>query len=423
MIKLIEHGLFGNALVEVTSESMINRYNGCLKDIGLAPTNLKSFHVDGWGWSPEIAEEQGDRFYLSHGLANPYGIVISPEQAKGSIYMPYHSFDWDIHKMIYGEYFEQIREITMRSGLWFELDQEISAYRAPQDLLMIDYVKLNFFSVGRIMNAAKDQRSLIREFYDKPHAWANDELREKIIESAAKYGDLRYSKFDIPSHPFNDVSSFYTLAFNGIFVFKQPKDSKPLLIFQNDSSQVSGEQDHDHIEFNISDSGLIDYLLRTNMLSTDTAFFNDHRILLEITCENLLIEAANKLDSDLDIGNLSSPQKKGVVNRLVQDNLLSDDYFELERLVSHMSGGSPHRPSAPKALMPFLLHPSPDLDEYTKKVLWQLLVSINPHNPVLMYLFDKSNFYTQYQHRSEHLQTWIVNKVLEHKFIFNQLMQ
>ena len=121
MIKLIETGLFGDNLVAINSPLMVKRYNACLEDIGLTATKLKSFHIDGWGWSPEVAKEQDDRFYLSHGLANPYGIIISPKQENSSIYMPYHSFDVDIHKMIFSQYKEQIVDITAQCGLWFEL--------------------------------------------------------------------------------------------------------------------------------------------------------------------------------------------------------------------------------------------------------------------------------------------------------------
>ena len=72
MLKLIQSGLFGGRLFHVGTADLVKRYNDCLEDIGLQRTELKEFHIDGWGWSPEIAEEQQDRLYLSHGAANPY---------------------------------------------------------------------------------------------------------------------------------------------------------------------------------------------------------------------------------------------------------------------------------------------------------------------------------------------------------------
>ena len=50
-------GLFGAGLVPV-SGSLARRYNGCLELLGIAPTVLERFHVDGLGWSPEIAKRK-----------------------------------------------------------------------------------------------------------------------------------------------------------------------------------------------------------------------------------------------------------------------------------------------------------------------------------------------------------------------------
>ena len=54
MEKLEAAGLIGGALAPV-SGSLAERYNGCLAMLGVAPTKLKSFSVDGMGWSPEIS--------------------------------------------------------------------------------------------------------------------------------------------------------------------------------------------------------------------------------------------------------------------------------------------------------------------------------------------------------------------------------
>ena len=150
MLKLIQSGLFGGKLFHVATKELVGRYNACLEDIGLERTALTEFHIDGWGWSPEIAEELQDKQYLSHGSANPYSIIITPDQQRGSLYYPYHSFDWDIHHQVFDKYAKQIADITTECGLWFSLDHDISTYRSPQDLLMIDVVKVQFLSLIHI---------------------------------------------------------------------------------------------------------------------------------------------------------------------------------------------------------------------------------------------------------------------------------
>ena len=90
---LKKHNLYGRGLIEIKTKTLISRYNEALNMLGIEPTELNKFTIDGWGWSPEIAIEKENDFYLSHGLANPYSIILTPEQKKVSVYLPYHSFD------------------------------------------------------------------------------------------------------------------------------------------------------------------------------------------------------------------------------------------------------------------------------------------------------------------------------------------
>jgi hypothetical protein len=420
MIKLIESGLFGNLLFKVDTNQLVNRYNSCLKDIGLPQTKLTSFHIDGWGWSPEVADELGDKFYLSHGLANPYGIIISPQQAQSSIYMPYHSFDRDLHEIIFQQYEDQITAITARCGLWFEIDQDISSYRVPQDLLMVDFLKVNFFSVDRVMTAAREQRALIREFNDKPHAWSNDDLRHRIIDSSTKYGDLRFQKFEMPSHPYNDIGNYYTLAFNGVYVFKKLNGQKPLLVFAQHKSERSGESSHGHVEYNLKDPALLSYLYNVGLITSAPQLFKENPILIQLVMDNILLKACREWDESIAFEELNRTQKKGIINKLDQAGLLSEDFFELERLLIAFKDNKPVKIS--ENLSSYLLHPSDQLSAQAKKVMWQLLLHFNSQNPVLTYLFDKSKFYSDYNTWSDHQQTWTINQVLAHKHIFHKLI-
>ena len=79
MQKLKEANLYRSELIPVSGK-LVERYNKCLKTLGFKETKLKSFSVDGVGWSPEVAEEMKDVHYLNHGDANPHGIIISPLQ-------------------------------------------------------------------------------------------------------------------------------------------------------------------------------------------------------------------------------------------------------------------------------------------------------------------------------------------------------
>ena len=75
MQKLKEANLYNHELIPVSGK-LVERYNECLTKLGFLPTKLTHFHIDGMGWSPEIAEEKDNINYLNNGEANLHGILI-----------------------------------------------------------------------------------------------------------------------------------------------------------------------------------------------------------------------------------------------------------------------------------------------------------------------------------------------------------
>ena len=122
MKKLREAGLFGGALVTL-SGSLAKRYNACLAMLGVTPTKLKTFSIDGMGWSPEVAVEKKENYYLNTGEANVNAIIISPDQKGKPAHMPSHSFDRDVMEAVFAAYGSEIRDITKDSALVLHLDQ------------------------------------------------------------------------------------------------------------------------------------------------------------------------------------------------------------------------------------------------------------------------------------------------------------
>ncbi len=423
MIKLIESKLFGDRLFYIDKTLMATRYNKCLEDIGIEPTKLNKFHVDGWGWSPEIAEEKEDRFYLSHGMANPYGIIISPGQKNCPIYMPYHTFDWEIHQHVFHNYELQIEDITSRHGIWFELDQNISAYRSAQDMLMMEVVNVKFNVAGDLSAAASEQKELITRFSNDPKGWMNADLRAEIIESSKTYGDLRYRNLQMPDSPMSNIPCYFTLAYGGLFVFKKVMGGKPVLIFENNSSELSSDGKHLHVEFNLNDRSFIPYLFNLDLLDIETDYFKENIVLLELQLEHMLVTAAMELDDTTPIDKLTKTQSKGLINKLQKAALLNEQYFELEMIINKLKSGRNGKIRFSEELNQFLLQPHKRSSSEQKVVLWQLIAKIQKNNPVLQYAFDKAAFYNEYQTWSEPMQQWAINSILNNRGIYSRLIK
>lgn len=421
MQKLINSGLFGEGLINIEEPQLINRYNECLKDIGIKETKLKQFHVDGWGWSPEIANEFNDKNYLSHGFANPYGIILTPSQIECPIYIPYYSFDWDLTQTIFQQYKIPIADITTESGLWFEVDQEISAYQSAQDLLMVDALMLRFFTPKRMIKAAREQRKLVRQFYDSPVAWADETLHDNLIESCKEHGDLRFRSLEIPDFPYTNVRSFYTRAFQGVFVLRVLPGQKPVLVFENTKSVVSGELEHDHIEFSIDDTVLFEYLLQHKIIKDDLNVYRSDLFSLTRLRDAILVDLITKHypDNQEDLTNVRVRSKYVAI--LSEENKLTPEYYELDKLMAQLKRGSvPQSTELPFALRLSLCYPNYYLTEETKKVIWQLINKMSIYKDIAMqYIFDKETFFIDYQTWNPSKKNWSIGLIKDNRQLFN----
>src|SRR6218665_2685401 len=80
MKRLLEAELIYGRLLTISEPHLIARYNKALSGFGLKPTALERFDIDMTGFSPEIAEELGERDYLDPGKVNRRFIIMTPDQ-------------------------------------------------------------------------------------------------------------------------------------------------------------------------------------------------------------------------------------------------------------------------------------------------------------------------------------------------------
>src|SRR3989339_1543427 len=160
MKKLLDAGLIGKGLIMINQPALVSRYNSCLKAIGKEPTNLSVFMIDGQGWSPEIAKEKQDRMYLSNGEANQYAFILTPEQRGQPNYFPFHSFTRPLLEAFWKNFNKEIGDITTTSALILDLNQGLSHYTSPLDLMVVDSISLAAFTNDGLQDGAKEQGKL-----------------------------------------------------------------------------------------------------------------------------------------------------------------------------------------------------------------------------------------------------------------------
>ncbi len=61
MNRLLESELIYGRLLKIAGPHLIERYNKAMVGFGLPETGLQAFDIDMTGFSPQVAEELGDR--------------------------------------------------------------------------------------------------------------------------------------------------------------------------------------------------------------------------------------------------------------------------------------------------------------------------------------------------------------------------
>lgn len=413
MERLIQAKLFGDGLVEIQTEELVSRYNNCLDEIGVETTKLKSFHIDGVGWSPEISQEKNNTFYLSHGNANEYAIVITPEQYLKPIHFPFHSFDRYLMQVFFKACMNQIKDITgqAKAGIWIDMDQEFSYYQNPRDLLMIDSILVHAHATGGLMEAAESQRKLIQKFF-KDDKWMDDKLIKALIESAEKYGDLRFRSLIIPTLPYSNIRSFYSQAFGGIYVFRDEiKSYSYLMAVEHESVKREYGLDEKNI-FLTSSPDLIDLLLEEGITAINFNYYRDHLDVLRLKRECMVLNLMSEIHPEVFYHNLTSAQQDRYIHSI--KDRLPEEFFEIERLIWGLDRNQEYQSAnLSPALRRILAHPSYHLPEQIVEIVWQLLTDNEPLDILMLYTFNKRRFFLWYDKWVDSKKEWAVSVLKE----------
>jgi hypothetical protein len=396
--------LFGDGLIPISSPILIERYNACLKEIGVTPTPLTEFHIDGIGWSPQIAAEKKDNYYLSLGPSNPFGIILTPEQHEKPVYFPNSSFDKAMLRAFFNSAQSQIADITSQTGIWLDIDDGISDYEDLDDLLLVDMIAVKPNVIGNLMKIAKEEFELARLFMEGDN-WAIPSLRADIRVRGKAYGDLRNRDLVIEEMKFTNLHRFHTRAFGGTFVFRSLKQRKHLIIMENKTEHEARKGDVSNV-YHIEDEYLLSTLVEEELVTFDADWHRKHPEDMMQKCDILLADAAFTENPELDFIKLTSAQKKQLVIDLERKGTLHAAYREVEHFLKFIQ--SKKEPdytitSNDPLTERMLLCPTTSLPDSEKTIVWQLLSNIAPIDFVRLYAYDKNAFFDAYQ-------TWPVGK-------------
>ncbi len=402
MERLLKAKLFGAELVEVSAPELVLRYNDCLSRLGIEPTGLMQFRIDGMGWSPEIAAEKENMFYLSAGEANPMAVVLVPEQRDKPVYLPYNSYDAALLAEYYERFSNEILDITLTNAIGLDIDQELTRYDSPRDLLLVKYIVVRS-SCGKLAQLAAEQRDLVARFLGDGSGWCDPELRQAIIRSVQRSGDLRYRRVDIPDMRFEDLRSFHTRAFGGVFVIRGGPGCRMLVLERAETARgilSAGEE-----TYSLYEEGLLLRLITESLVTCGVNGNQESVIYLQHKKECLAANLVFAADPLVALAQMTAAQKKQRLAALGSG--IPDIYLELERLIkAAQGGGGIALGNVSPELLPLVLRPHPRLCTSERLVMWRLLTLLRPLDVVQLYRFDKHLFFNEYRTWPEAKRVW-----------------
>ena len=416
MQRLVDAHLFGAGLINVDTPVRVGRYNNCLQELGIEPTLLKTFSIDGMGWSPEIALEKGDNFYLSNGVPDHLAIIVSPDQKNKPIHFPFNSYDRRLMEEYFRKYEQAIADITQSMCIGLDIDQEITQYSGPRDLLLVDYIIVRSYA-GKLMEAAQEQRQLIAQLNTETLAWFDKNFREKIITSAKMYGELQFRRVEIPDMRFDDLRSFYTRAFGGVFIIRDVMEDASLLVIEDEKLAGMCDSVKKDICCSLTDPTLITYLTEGKLIECNLKWYQSNRKALEDLKELMVIDAICRDDPNLDYSKLNTASKKRRLARV--RNTVPAMFSELERLIVRLEHDQiPLASDLSPELQLMLLRPVEGKRMSLQRVLWQLICKLQGSiaDPLVLYTHDKEYFFKQYTTWPESKKAWVV-RILQQQYV------
>lgn len=407
MQKLKEADLYQSELIKVSGK-LVDRYNICMEKLGFTKTKLKTFSVDGIGWSPEIAKEKGDVHYLNNGEANSHGIIITPQQKGLPIYVPFHSFDKELMKLVFKTYGNQISDITRDCAIYLDFDQKIDVFYEPLDVLKYQDVTIHFHLINDLDEAQKEQLELI-EYFERDYNFIDEEVHQRLLESAKKHGDLRDRDLVLEELHYT-TDSFYTRAFGGMYLLRD--FTSPILVFEKEESYSEAIKNRKKkiTIYHVADDELVDTLQAHSIVQ-----FN-----LEKVTEEMRYERVKKHMLVKHLNETNHPIKEILDSKSLFKSYLNKIEIEHRKKVMGVEIYLEKRRENPlikmkeiidEQLLYAMYAPHSKLKPNHQDLVWKLLVNISPKDILFVYWYDKEEFYKQYQTWDESMKDWVIETI------------
>ncbi|MBL0372059.1 hypothetical protein JJB09_08465 [Rhizobium sp. KVB221] len=413
MKRLLEAELIYGRLLPVTEPHLIGRYNKALDAFGLKQTALTEFDIDMTGFSPQIADELGDRDYLDPNRVNRRFIILTPEQE----FLPVVHTSFSNTAGLMHEFFHAnaraISAVTIKDALYGEIEDSVAVVDHIEDLLSINEVTFKVHSAEDILGKAAELRQLSDRLIAQPDAWRDDDMLNRMVELAKFTGDIRQNTL-VPDQLVFRHDAFWANHFGGVYVFHDGRNTTVICSSTAPGFRKARPWQVSYIDIDDFDT-IYGFLARTKRLELPQASWIQQSGLYQLRMRMILLGLANDHDPNFD------PERADTVWLQtwahMNANLVSQDgsyplLNEMYRLVS--TTGSIRMPDVAARYRFLLVRAEPTHPD--QWLVNRLLSQLQPYDFVSRFIFDKQGFYEAYERYSEKFREHVV-KTLESTYL------
>ncbi len=405
MNRLLEAELIYGRLLDISEPHLIARYNKALEGFGLRPTTLKQFSIDMTGFSPEIAEELGDRDYLDPNRVNRRFIIMTPEQAELPVVHTSFSNTAALMHEFFNANSRAINAVTIKDALYGEIEDSVSIVDDIDDLLSINEVRFRVLSAEDMLGKAAELRGLVDRLKKVPTAWADDEMLNRMVELAKLTGDIRQNAL-VPDQLVFRHEAFWANHFGGVYIFLDGKTTTVICDPSVPGFRRSRPWQVSYIAIN-DYARIYDFLASTKRLQLPQASWVEDSGLYQHRADMVVRGLINESDPTADLANADRIWLQTWMHRNAAIVAGDGTYPFLQEMIRTVAATGTIKMQDVAPANRFLLvraapaHP----DQW---LVNRLISQLVPRDFVSRFVFDKQGFYDAYERYSESFKAYVV---------------
>ena len=405
MKRLLEAELIYGRLLPIAEPHLVERYNKALDGFGIRRTALECFRIDMTGFSPEIADELGDKDYLDPNRVNRRFVIMTPEQVNLPVVHTSFSNTAALMHEFFSANARAINAITIRDALFGEIEDSVSVVDDIDDLLSINEVRFRVLSAEDMLGKAGELRALVDRLKTVPNAWQDDAMLNRMVELAKQTGDIRQNAL-VPDKLVFRHDAYWANHFGGIFVFVDEKTTTVICdpeapgFRRSRPWQVSYIAKTDHAR-------IFDFLASTKRLDLPRASWVEGSGLLQHRAEMTVLGLVNESEPAADLSGADRIWLQTWMHRNAAAVARDGSYPFLQEAIRTISStGELKMKDVPPHLRFHVVRAAPDHPD--QWLVNRLVSQLVPHDFVSRFVFDKQGFYAAYEHFSEKFREFVV---------------